>query len=257
MDLHRAFQEVHGHLGVEKVQALLGELKGFECLIVVEIVPLSDDLATLDRVDVRHANLGLDAAYPATDPPVHAGHNLVSRPEEFSEERFVLPLPGLLEAFEEAADRGPTIDGSRLYPRHRGRHLGVWGIQLDEGVEVAAIPGVEPTARDVHSIVGHLSGSMPQRSSSDRRGSRYGTTSERLALQSTDDCSSSIARVSSPADDAPAFGDLQDPRCTGVRTSFQLSAVLMTPANRASSSEVPATPPAVTSTRSQSQEAVS
>jgi len=164
---------VHGHLGVEKVQALVGELKGFECLVVVEIMPLSDDLATLDRVDVRHANLGLDAAYPATDPPVHAGHNLVSRPEEFSEERFVLPLPGLLEALEEAADRGPTIEGSRLYPRHRGRHLGVWGIQLDEGVEVAAIPGVEPTARDVHSIVGHLSGSMPQRSSSDRRGSRY------------------------------------------------------------------------------------
>jgi hypothetical protein len=29
------------------VARLLGELKSFECLIVVEIVPLSDDLATL------------------------------------------------------------------------------------------------------------------------------------------------------------------------------------------------------------------
>ena len=62
MDLHRAFQEVHGHLGVANVARLLSELQSFECLIVVEIVPLSDDLSTLDRVDVRHANLGLDAA---------------------------------------------------------------------------------------------------------------------------------------------------------------------------------------------------
>jgi hypothetical protein len=39
----------------------------------------------------------------------------------------------------------------------------------------------------------------------------------------------------------------------GVRTCFQLRAVLTMPANRASSSEVPAAPPAVTSTHSQSQ----
>jgi len=129
---------------------------------MVEIVPLSDDLATLDGVDVRHADLGLDAAHPAADPPVHAGHNPVPRPEDLPEDRFVLPLPGLLEAFKETADRGATLERSRLHPRHRGRHLGVRGIQLDEGVEVAAIPSVEPTARDVHSVVGHLSGSMPR-----------------------------------------------------------------------------------------------
>lgn len=46
-----------------------------------------------DRVDVRHANVRLDAAYPATDPPVHACHNSVSRPEELLQDRFVLPLP--------------------------------------------------------------------------------------------------------------------------------------------------------------------
>jgi hypothetical protein len=125
MDLHRAFQEVHGHLDVEKVQALLGELEGFECLIVVEIVPLSDDLASLDRVDVRHANLGLDAAYPATDPPVHAGHNLVSRLEQFSEERFVLPFQDSLRPSKKRriAGRPSTVPVSTHDTG--GRHLGV------------------------------------------------------------------------------------------------------------------------------------
>ena len=189
---------------------------------MVEIVPLSDDLATLDRVDVRHANLGLDAAYPATDPPVHAGHNLVSRPEEFSEERLVFcPSQDSLRPSKKRriAGRPSTVPVST---HDTGAHLErARGIQLDEGVEVAAIPGVEPTARDVHSIVGHLSGSMPQRSSSDRRGSRYGTTERASRLfKARTTALSSIARVSSPADDAPAFGDLQDPRCTGVRTSF-------------------------------------
>ena len=63
-----------------------------------------------------------------------------------------------------------------------------------------------------------------------------------------------------PADDddvappsKPCAGDLRDSRRAGVRTCFQLPAVLTTPANRASPSEVPAAPPAVTSTRSQSQ----
>ncbi len=42
-------------------------------------------------------------------------------------------------------------------------------------------------------------------------------------------------------------------RWAGVRPCFQLLAVLATPANRASPSEVPTAPPAVTSTRSQSQ----
>ena len=51
----------------------------------------------------------------------------------------------------------------------------------------------------------------------------------------------------------PANGDLQDTTRAGVRTCFQLPAALTTPANRASPSEVPAAPPAVTSTRSQSQ----
>ena len=51
----------------------------------------------------------------------------------------------------------------------------------------------------------------------------------------------------------PPLGDLRDSRWTGVWTCFQLPAVLTTPANRASPSQAPASPPAVTSTRSQSQ----
>ena len=43
--------------------------------------------------------------------------------------------------------------------------------------------------------------------------------------------------------DVPAFGDLRDSRWAGVRTCFQLPAVLTTPANRASPSEVPAARP--------------
>jgi hypothetical protein len=46
---------------------------------------------------------------------------------------------------------------------------------------------------------------------------------------------------------------VRDSRWAGVRTCFQLPAVLTTLANRASPSEVPAAPPAVTSTRLQSQ----
>ena len=129
---------------------------------MVEIVPLSDDLATLDCVDVRHADLCLDAAYPAADSPVHAGHDPVSRPEEFSEDRFVLPLPGLLEAFEETSDRGPTLEVFRSLPTTKGAIISASAdIQLDESIQVTAIPGVEPTARDVHGLVRHLSGSMP------------------------------------------------------------------------------------------------
>jgi len=52
---------------------------------------------------------------------------------------------------------------------------------------------------------------------------------------------------------SPPLGDLRDSLGAGVRTCFQLPAILTTPANRASPSEVPAAPPAVTSTRSQSQ----
>jgi len=51
---------------------------------------------------------------------------------------------------------------------------------------------------------------------------------------------------------APAFGDLRDSRWAGVRTSFQLPAVLTTPANRARHPRWTA-PPALSSTRSQSQ----
>jgi hypothetical protein len=51
----------------------------------------------------------------------------------------------------------------------------------------------------------------------------------------------------------PPLGDLRDSRWAGVRTCFQLPAVLTTPANRASPSQEPASPPAVTRTRSQSQ----
>ena len=49
----------------------------------------------------------------------------------------------------------------------------------------------------------------------------------------------------------PALGDFRDSRWAGVRTCFQLPAVLTTPANRASPPEVPAAPPAVTGMRSQ------
>ena len=52
---------------------------------------------------------------------------------------------------------------------------------------------------------------------------------------------------------SPAIGDLRDSRWPGVRTCFQLRAVLTTQANRASPSQVPAAPPAPTTTRSQSQ----
>lgn len=62
-----------------------------------------------------------------------------------------------------------------------------------------------------------------------------------------------IEFVSSRVDGVPAFGDLRDSWRAGVPTCFQLAAVLMTPANRASPSEMPAAPPAVSSTRSQAQ----
>ena len=49
---------------------------------------------------------------------------------------------------------------------------------------------------------------------------------------------------------SPPLGDLRDSLGARVRTCFQLPTILATPADRASPSEVPAAPPAVTSTRS-------
>jgi len=62
-----------------------------------------------------------------------------------------------------------------------------------------------------------------------------------------------LSSMKERADDVPAFGDLRDLRWADVRTCFQLPAVLTTPANRASPYEVLGAPPAMTSTRSQSQ----
>jgi hypothetical protein len=59
--------------------------------------------------------------------------------EQFSEDGFVVASPGFLEALEETADRGSTREGSGLYPGRRGSHLGVRCVQVDEGVEVAAL----------------------------------------------------------------------------------------------------------------------
>src|SRR5271166_7134783 len=120
---------------------------------MVEVVVLSDDLAILDRVDVGDADVGVDAACPATDPPVHAGDNAVSRPKELFRDRFVLTLPRLPQAFEEATDRGPALEGPRLHPRWWRRHLRVGRVQLDEGVEVATVPGVEPAAHCRQGLV--------------------------------------------------------------------------------------------------------
>src|SRR5438128_6650626 len=58
-------------------------------------------------------------------------------------------------------------------------------------------------------------------------------------------------RAPEPSDSR--LGGLAGLAVAGVRTCLDLPAVLTTPANRASPSEVPAAPPAVTSTRSQSQ----
>jgi hypothetical protein len=45
-------------------------------------------------------------------PPVHAGHDAGPGPESLLEDGFVLPAPGLLEAFEET----DAIDGHCTAP---------------------------------------------------------------------------------------------------------------------------------------------
>src|SRR5947209_7883479 len=102
----------------------------------------------------------LYAARPATYLPNHAGDDAVPRPEQLSEDRFVLPAPGRLEAFEETANGGLTLQGARLYPRCRGHHFGVRDVQLDEGVEIATVPGLEPASRNVHGLVRHRRSSI-------------------------------------------------------------------------------------------------
>ena len=59
---------------------------------MVEIVPLSDDLAVLDRVDVRDAEMRLDPANTTSDPPVHARDNRLPRATQVSQDRRVFSL---------------------------------------------------------------------------------------------------------------------------------------------------------------------
>jgi len=89
---------------------------------------------------------------------------LAALPSQLPEvDRLVAPLPGLLEAFEEATDRGPTPEGSRLHPGRRGRHLGILRIQLAERVHVAAVPGLKPATGDVDPDIRHCERIIPQR----------------------------------------------------------------------------------------------
>ena len=95
---------------------------------MIEIVPLSDDLAVLDRVDVRDAEMRLDPANTTSDPPVHARDNRLPRATQVSQDRRVFSLPCLSEAFKEKAYRRATADRARLDPGRRWRQLGVNGV---------------------------------------------------------------------------------------------------------------------------------
>jgi hypothetical protein len=116
-------------------------------LRLVEVPLLPDDLAALDRVEAGGVETRVDPAGTTADLPVNSGDHRISNFVELREDGLVRLVPSLPETLKPLPDRCSPLERSGRHPRRVRDHLLVGIEQVGEGVDVCAVPGVEPATR--------------------------------------------------------------------------------------------------------------